>query len=485
MRKQRLVVIGNGMAAVRLLEEILARGGPQLFDIVVFGEEAYGGYNRVLLSGVVAGTHQREDILLSSPDWYSENGVKLHLGVRAGRIDRGSRKVYAAAGLIEPYDKLVIATGGSPIVPPLDNLYADGGGFTPGVFVFRTANDCAQIVDYAANARKAVVIGGGLLGLEAARGLANRGLKVHVVHLAPHLMENQLDPAAGSILKGTLESGGLDIHLNEVSTAILGEGRVTGLAFKDGSSVDCDMVVISAGTRPNVELAKEAGLTVQRGIVVHDDLSCRNDPSVYAIGDCIQHRDRVYGLVAPALEQAEVLAERLTGEEPKATYTGSRLATKLKVMGVELAVMGEKDRSHEDDELVTYVEPSRGIYKKLIVRQGRLAGGIFLGDGLTSSGALQVFDRGWEVPENRSELLFPSAKEAGAPNVSELPDNTRICSCNGVSKGKLVAAVHSGLRTLKEVCDATRAGTGCGSCKSEVRAILELSSNGSVADPGV
>ena len=210
MRKQRLVVIGNGMAAVRLLEEILARGGPQLFDIVVFGEEAYGGYNRVLLSGVVAGTHQREDILLSSPDWYSENGVKLHLGVRAGRIDRGSRKVYAAAGLIEPYDKLVIATGGSPIVPPLDNLYADGGGFTPGVFVFRTANDCAQIVDYAANARKAVVIGGGLLGLEAARGLANRGLKVHVVHLAPHLMENQLDPAAGSILKGTLESGGLD-----------------------------------------------------------------------------------------------------------------------------------------------------------------------------------------------------------------------------------------------------------------------------------
>jgi nitrite reductase (NADH) large subunit len=303
-RKQRLVIVGNGMAGARFAEEILARHGSALFDLVIFGDEPYGNYNRVLLSSVLAGTHDPRDIFINPLNWYEENGIKLHVGIRANSIDRQA-KVVSAGGVVESYDKLVIATGSSPFVPPLEQLSDETGGLKQGIFVFRTLNDCTEMITSSDSARKAVVLGGGLLGLEAARGLLNRGLEVHVVHLRPHPMDMQLDAPAGTTLKKMLERMGVHFYLAKQTSHVLGNDHVTGLAFKEGSTLDCDMVVISAGIWPNISLAQQAGLTVERGIVVNDDLSCSDDPDVYAIGECAEHRGRVYGLVAPVWEQAQ------------------------------------------------------------------------------------------------------------------------------------------------------------------------------------
>ncbi len=481
--KKQLVVIGNGMAGARLVEETVSLGGQEFYDITVIGEETWGNYNRILLSGVLSGSHHPDDIFINPLSWYEENGVTLHAGTRVIGIDRKGKMAYGAGGLLLPYDKLVIATGSSAFVPPMDGLMDDDGGYKSGAFVFRTLDDCTEIINYADNAKKAAVIGGGLLGLEAARGLMNRGLEVDVIHLMGWLMDTQLDSQSGQLLKQSLEGLGVRFHLEKLTTAVLGDGRVTGLQFKDGGTLDCEMVVISAGIRANVDLARMAGLHVRRGILVNDSLACRNDQDIYAIGECAEHRSQVYGLVAPLWEQARVLAERLTGRNADAVYTGSRVSTKLKVMGVELAVAGDKDPSSEDDEVVTYIEPNRNVYKKVIVRNGKVTGAILLGDGLTVSRILQAFDREEALPENRSELLFPLAADAAASlNVEDLPDDAQICNCNGVTKARIVAAVDGGHRSLKAVCDATRAGTGCGSCKMQVQAVLELAADGLVAD---
>lgn len=483
-QKQRLVVIGNGMVGARLVEEVLARQGDSRFEITIFGDEPYGNYNRILLSNVLAGSQDPQDIFINPLKWYEENGVKLHAGNRVSRIDPEAKMVYAG-DVVEAYDKLIIATGSIPFVPPMENLYDSKGKFKAGVFVFRTLDDCDEMIKYSACARKAVVIGGGLLGLETARGLLNQGLDVHVVHSNAHPMSVQLDSPAGIVLKETLERMGVHFHLEKKTTKVLGNGHVTGLTFKDGSSLDCDMLVISAGIRPNVELAKQADITVGQGIVVNDDLSSSN-PDIYAIGECAQHRGRLYGLVAPLWDQARCLAERLTDENSEKVYEGSLESTKLKVMGVELAVMGEKEPKQEGDEVVTYAEPDRGIYKKLIVRKGRLAGAILLGDSLSAARLLQFFGQKEILPENRAELLFPLAGEIPAINVADLPDTAQICNCNGVSKGKIIEAVKAGNRSLKLVCEATRAGTGCSSCKPEVEALLELACGGLVVvDPSV
>ncbi|HZA25765.1 MAG TPA: FAD-dependent oxidoreductase, partial [Dehalococcoidia bacterium] len=372
--KQRLVVIGNGMAGARFVEEVVARGGADHYDIVVFGEECHGNYNRILLSGVLAGSHGPLDIFINPLSWYQDHGIKLYAGTRAGWIDRISRGVYAPGSINEPYDKLVIATGSNPYIPSMTGLNEEDGALKPGVFAFRTLDDCNQMIDYASSCRKVVVIGGGLLGLEAARGLLGRGLEVHVAHLNSYLMDTQLDRESGAMLKGAMENLGVSVYLDKLTTAIQGRSHVTGVTFKGGESLDCDMVVVAAGIRPNVELAKQAGVQVQHGIVVKDDLSCRNDQNIYAIGECAQHRGRLYGLVAPLWEQASVLAQRLTDPDSEASYRGSRVSTKLKVMGVDLAVMGEKEADLETDELVHYSEPKRGVYKKLIIRQSRLVG---------------------------------------------------------------------------------------------------------------
>ncbi|MGH9799117.1 MAG: NAD(P)/FAD-dependent oxidoreductase, partial [Blastocatellia bacterium] len=351
---------------------VLARGGRDKFEITVFGDEPYGNYNRILLSGVLAGTHDPKDIFINPLAWYDENNLKLHANARVSEIDRAAKVVRAANGIVEAYDKLVIATGSSAFVPPVDGLHStddlkseiQNPKFKDGVFVFRTLDDCNGISSYAANAKRAVVLGGGLLGLEAARGLLNLGVETHVVHLMQHLMEVQLDQSAGGVLQQAMEQMGVTVHLEKATTAILGNGHVTGLKFKDGSELDCEMVVISAGIRPNAQLAKDAGLKVERGIVVDDTLACFGEPDIFAVGECAQHRDVVYGLVAPLWEQTAALAERLTGRNRNATYQGSKISTKLKVMGVELAVMGDKEPAGNADEVVSYVEAKRGVYKK-------------------------------------------------------------------------------------------------------------------------
>ncbi len=484
MRKERLVIIGNGMAGARLAEDVLTYGGAERFEIVMFGDEPYGNYNRILLSSVLGGSHDAKDIFLNPLSWYEENKIKLHAGAHVRTIDRIGKVVYSENGIAEEYDKLVIATGSSPFIPPIAGLTGEAGALKKGGFVFRTLDDCEAITHYSKQAKKAAVIGGGLLGLEAARGLLYMGLEVHVIHLMTHIMEMQLDKKAGRILLRTLEGMGLHVHLEKKTSAILGEERIQGLAFHDGSSLECDMVVISAGIRPNAKLAHESGLKVERGIVVTDDLSCVEDPSVYAVGECAQHRGQVYGLVAPLWEQTRVLAARLTGKDPGALYTGSKISTKLKIMEVDLAVMGDKDAAHKDDEIVQYAEPARGVYKKLIVRNGRLAGAILLGDTSNSGDLLQMFDRGKSVPENRAEMLFPASGDqpAAVLNLSALPESAQICNCNGISKGAILSAIKTGCRNLKAICSATRAGSGCGSCKPQVQQLLELASDGLVEE---
>ena len=481
--KKHLVVVGNGMAGARLVEDVLARGGGDRFRISVFGDEPCGNYNRILLSGVLAGSHKSDDIFLNPLSWYDANGITLHAGVRVESIDVPSKTVRGANGLVESYDTLVMATGSRPLVPPIDGLSTETGTFKTGVFVFRTLVDCDRILAYARDAGQAAVIGGGLLGLEAAKGLLNGQLDVHVIHLMPHLMETQLDAPAARVLQRQLEQMGLHIHLEKATTAVLGDRHVTGLSFRDGSTLECDMVVVAAGIRPNVELAARAGLAVARGIIVGDDLACREAPDVYAVGECAEHRGRVYGLVAPLWEQTQVLADRLTGRNPGAVYLGSRLSTKLKVAGVDLAVMGEKDAVEDDDEVVSYAEPSRGIYKKLVVRNGRLAGALVMGDGGIVPALLSAYAESTVLADNRAELLFRNWDSV--PVASDLiPDTAQICNCNAVSKAQIIESVLAGARSLSAVCEATRAGTGCGSCKPEVREIVELACRG-LADPEI
>ena len=484
MSKERLVVIGNGMAGARLVDDLCSRGGRARFDVVMFGDEPCGNYNRILLSSVLSRSHKPEDIFINPMSWYASNGIALHAGTRVERIDLGAKQVQAADGLTERYDKLVIATGSSPVIPPLANLRDEQGALKQGVFVFRTLDDCERIMRQAETAHRAAVIGGGLLGLEAARGLLNWGLETHVIHLMPHLMETQLDPAAADVLRRQFDQMGLVTHLATRTTGVLGNGRVTGLEFADAPPLDCDLVVIAAGIRPNAQLAADAGLTVKRGIVVGDDLGCSIGTSriadVFAVGECAEHRGRVYGLVAPLWEQTARLADRLSGRNPNAVYVGSPVSTKLKVMGIDLAVMGDKDPVCEDDEVVSYSEPSRGIYKKLIVRNDRLAGAIVLGDGAVVPWLLQSFTSGTPLIENRADVLFAQvAAPAGTPAAaSSTPDTARICDCNDVSKAQIIEAVLGGARSVQAVCDLTRASTGCGSCRPEVEAIVALACQG-------
>jgi nitrite reductase (NADH) large subunit len=480
--KQRLVIIGNGMAGARFIEDVIARQGNERFEIVVFGDEPYGNYNRILLSGVLAGTHNAQDIFMNPLAWYKDNHVTLHCGSPVTRIDTVEKMVYAEKNTIaEPYDKLVIATGSTPAIPAIKNLYQKNGQFREGIFVFRTLDDCEGMLNYASRVKKAVVIGGGLLGLEAAHGLLNHGLEIHVVHRSPNLMSVQLDTPASQVLHETLQRMGVQLHMKKQSVVALGEEGFQGLVFSDGTVLESDMCIISAGIRPNTALAKEAGIHVEHGIIINDDLST-SVPDVYAIGECTQHRGCLYGLVAPLWEQACCLAGILTSDQAQTTYQGSRTSTKLKIMGVELAVMGEKERGCESDEIVSYSEPSRGIYKKLIVRQGRLVGAIMLGENVTTPRLLQLFDRAEVIPENRAELLFPISGDGAASSVADLSDDAQICNCNGVSKGQIVAAVKGGKRSLKVLCEATRAGTGCGSCKAQVQELLELAADGLVVD---
>lgn len=468
----RLVIVGNGMAGARLAEQVVAGGGGDAIEIVMFGDEPGGNYNRILLSGVLAGTHAGPDILLNPLDWYAANGITLHSGVGVRALHAAENEVVDARGIRHRYDTLVLATGASPLVPSIAGLAAGDDTFRPGIFVFRTVEDCAQIAVAAARSERAVVIGGGLLGVEAARGLVSHGVDVTIVHLGPHVMDAQLDRPGGRILKRELERSGIRVRTARTTARVLGAAAVEEIQFSDGSRERCDLLVIAAGVRPNVALAAVSGLAIDRGIVVDDRLACAGASGVHAIGDCAEHRGRIYGLVAPAWEQADVLADRITGRRPTAAYAGTRIATKLKVAGLDVAVMGARDEADEDDT-VCYTEPSRGIYSKLVVRDDRLVGAIAIGLPGATPGLVQRFLDGSPLPATRSELLFPPTATGAARSVADLPDSARICDCNAVSKAVIVEAVLRGARSLRSVCEATRAGTGCGSCRPEVQEIVD------------
>ncbi|WP_197517856.1 NAD(P)/FAD-dependent oxidoreductase, partial [Mycobacterium sp. E796] len=327
-----LVVVGNGMAGARALEEILARGGAERFAITVFGDEPYGNYNRILLSNVLAGSDDAGEIYLNPLDWYAENNIDLRAGVRVVRIDPFAHLVHADDGTTVRYDKLLLATGSRAFFPPVDGIWQDNKTLAPGVFGFRTIDDCRAMIRFAEGKGRAAVIGGGLLGLEAARGLQNRGLRVGVVQGGPALMNAQLDDQGSAILRRLVEALGIEVHTGKRTVRMLTEdGLPSAIEFDDGTTLPCDMLVMAAGIRPNVGLAMRAGLTVERAIVVDDHMRSIDDDDIYVVGECAQHRGQVYGLVAPLWEQAGVLADHLTGANPNAAYHGSRTATKLKV----------------------------------------------------------------------------------------------------------------------------------------------------------
>jgi nitrite reductase (NADH) large subunit len=481
--KAQLVVIGNGMAGVRAVEEILSRNGRELFDITVFGDEPYGNYNRILLSNVLAGSDDTAEIYLNPVDWYTDNDIELRAGVRVVRIDRFARIVQANDGTAMRYDRLIVATGSRSFFPPMDGMWADDKTLTSGVFGFRSLDDCTAMIDYAAGRSKAVVIGGGLLGLEAARGLQSRGLTVDVVHATSTLMNAQLDDAAGAILRRSVENIGITVHTEKRTTRVLSDGgSITGIAFADGTEVDCDMLVVSAGIRPNVGLARRAGLTVERAIVVDDQMRSIDDDDIYVVGECAQHRGQVYGLVAPLWEQAAVLADHLTGTDTRTAYHGSRMATKLKVAGVDVAAMGLKAPEHEDDEFVQFSEPKHGIYKTIVVRDGKLVGATLVGDVSKVAFLMQAFDRGLPLPEERISLMFDIGTPPAEVGAAELSNDAQVCNCNGVSKATLVACVQGGEKSVAGVMAATRAGKGCGSCKTLVAQIVDWAAGGAVEE---
>ena len=484
--KKRLVVIGNGMAAARVVEEILKRRR-DAFEIVMFGAEPYGNYNRILLSNVLNQSQEAAAIMMNPLSWYEENGIKLHAGVKALHIDRenqivlGKRLPNGVAAYLaieksfpegsavrEAYDFLIIATGSRPFVPPIEGF----GG--QGTFLFRTIDDCQQIAQYAKDCRRAIVIGGGLLGLEAARGLITHDLDVTVVEAAPQLMPAQLDLEAAQLLKRTMETMGLRVALDTITSQIIyREDRVAGVAFKNGTQMETDMLVVSAGIRPITEVAVDCGLKVNKGIVCDDQMKT-SDPKIFAVGECVEHRGVLYGLVDPIWQQAIVLADVITECGRDAVYEGSKVGTKLKVMGVELASFGEKNPSESTDEVIVYRDPNRGIYKKLIVADNKIKGGILLGDIEMADDLMPMFMNGTKVPENRAEILFGAVSGETLLDVNDLPDSAQICNCNGVCKRQIVDVIKNEQRTsVSAIGEVTKAGKGCGSCRGLIAQIIE------------
>jgi NAD(P)H-dependent nitrite reductase small subunit len=406
-RKQRLVVVGNGMAAMRVVEELL-RVAPELYDVTVFGSERVGNYNRILLSPVLSGETPVEEILLNKPEWYARRGIVLHADDPIVTLDRRRRVVVAASGYETSYDRLLLATGSNPVIIPVP------GNTLPGVVSFRDLRDVEEMVAASRQYKNAVVIGGGLLGLEAANGLLRQGMKVTVVHLLDSLMERQLDKPAAALLKSSLEQSGLNFRMEAQTAEIIGgvvdasgsnEGapRVVGVRFRDGSQLPADLVVMAVGIRPNIELAKKAGLRCERGIVVDDTLQTY-DPRIYAVGECVQHRDTTYGLVAPLWEQASVCATHLA-QVGFARFKGSITSTKLKVTGIDLFSAGDYVGGEGTEELVLR-DPRRGVYKRLVLQGNRVTGVVLYGDVKDGSWYFELIQNKTDITAIRSKLLF-------------------------------------------------------------------------------
>jgi nitrite reductase (NADH) large subunit len=479
MKKLKLVMVGNGMAGVRTLEELLKQA-PDLYDITVFGAEPYANYNRILLSPVLTGEQTIKDIMLNDVDWYADNGITLHLNKKITKIDRARRVVEAEDGTSAEYDRLLIATGSNPFMLPVPGKDLDG------VISFRDIRDVDTMIEVAATHQHAVVIGGGLLGLEAANGLKARGMDVTVVHLGGWLLERQLDKVAADLLQKSLEERGLKFLLQKQTSEIIGgpSGRVEAVRFADGEVVPADLVVMAVGIRPNTELAESCGLHVNRGLVVNDTMQTF-DPRVYAVGECVSHRGIAYGLVAPLFEQAKVAANHLA-EHGIGRYEGSVTSTKLKVTGIDVFSAGEF-MGGDDTEAITLSDPVGGVYKKLILKEDKLVGACLYGDTTDGAWYFRLIREGKHVGEIRDQLMLGenSLGDTGHSGQSQafgMPDEAEVCGCNGVCKGTITKAIREkGLFTVDEVKKHTKAASSCGSCTGLVEQIL-ISVVGGAAD---
>ena len=477
MKKSSLVMVGNGMAGVRTLEELL-KIAPDLYDITVFGAEPHPNYNRILLSPVLAGEQTLDEIVLNSWDWYKDNNITLHAGKKVVEVDRIKRIVKAEDGTEVEYDRLLLCTGSNPFILPIP------GKDLEGVIAYRDIADTNAMIDASVKYKKAVVIGGGLLGLEAANGLMLRGMEVSVVHVMPTLMERQLDSVAGKLLQKSLEDRGLKFLMGAQTQELVGntEGRVASIKFKDGTELATDLVVMAVGIRPNTALAEAMRIHCNKGIVVNDTMQTMTDARIYSVGECAAHRGIAYGLVAPLFEQAKVAANHLA-QFGIGRYTGSLTSTKLKVTGIDLFSAGEFMGSEGSEEIIMS-DPFGGVYKKLVIKDDKLIGACLYGDTVDGSYYFKLLRDGRSVADIRDKLMFGESSigdtgHEGHTKAASMPDTAEVCGCNGVTKGTICKAIkEKGLFTLDEVRKHTKASASCGSCTGLVEQILMFTAGG-------
>lgn len=458
-----LVIIGNGMAGVSCLENILSH--KKKFDITIYGDETHANYNRILLSSVLAGERSADEITINGLDWYQKNGIGLRMGVRIVDVNTKLRTLTGDDGSVTRYDKLIFATGSSAFLPPIEGICRRN------VFTFRSLDDTHGMLRVAGAGKRAVVIGGGLLGLEAARGLQLQGCDVKVAHIVDTLMNNQLDSTAGEFLRRKMEAIGVEVLGGRRTTAILGRDEVEAVEFSSGERIPADIVVIAAGIRPNADVARRAGIQCDRGILVNDYMET-SDPRVFAVGECTEHRGEVFGLVAPLFEQGKVLAATITdNKEPK--FEGWRPAAKLKIMGIDVFSAGEYLET-EGADVVRYEDAGSGVYKKLLVRDNRLTGCVLVGDASDSNRYMDWLRTNADLEVRRRNLLFPEPVADKGTSIAEMPDAETVCGCMGVTKGRVIQAIHEhGIRTMSQLKECTRASTGCGSCSGVCEGLLK------------
>ncbi|TNE63751.1 MAG: NAD(P)/FAD-dependent oxidoreductase [Rhodobacteraceae bacterium] len=465
--KQKLVIVGNGMAPGRMLEHLFEVS--EQYEVTIFNAEPRVNYDRIMLSPVLSGEKTYADIIIHGEGWYAEHGITLHQGDKITEIRRHERKVISETGIVAEYDKLVIATGSTPFIIPVP------GSDLPGVLAYRDLDDTDGMIKAAEKGGRAVVIGGGLLGLEAAAGLKLRGMEVTVIHLMPTLMERQLDTAAGYLLQKELESRGIEVLCEANTKQILGSDKVEGVELADGRVIDASLVVMAVGIRPNTQLAKEAGLEVNRGIVT-DATMKTSDPNIYSVGECVEVGGMVYGLVAPLYRMAKVAAEHLAGAS-EAAFAHAETPTKLKVTGCDLYSVGDFAEGEGREDIVLR-DAMRGTYKRVILKDNRVIGAVLYGDVADGAWYNQMLISGEDVTEMRETLIFGQAYQGGGTvdplaAVANLPDDAEICGCNGITKGMIVAAIKDkGLTTLAEVRAHTKASASCGTCTGLVEGVM-------------
>lgn len=460
MKRERLVIVGNGMATTRLVEELVARRYDG--DITILGDEDHPAYNRILLSAVLEGSHPIDALTLRQPDWYAAQGIDMRTGARVLEIERDLRDVMLVDGTKIEFDKLVLATGAIPTLPPIRGLVNLDGSLHPKVHAFRSLRDCERLIEaldaLPATGARAVVVGGGLLGLQVARALSVRGVETEVVEGTEHLLSQQVDRRGGTVLKRHLKKLGTEVYTGARAVRLTEDG----LKLDNGFTLQTDLVVLTAGGRPSTALARRAGLTVRRGVVVGDQLQSVDDDAIFAIGDCAEHSGKVTGFVPPAWEQASLLAAHLAGEDVK--YEGSRNVARLRATGLDVAVIG--DPEHTEGDIVEVTNPIIGTHRKLVVDGNVIVAGTMIGD-LSRIGLItQLFDRRTILADSEpGELLMAERPDGDSSTL--LPDEAEVCACAGVSAGRIRAC-----RTFEEAREKTRATTGCGGCSSVVQELI-------------